>query len=72
LVTVERELKLMTPKHVLGLMAVNLKMPGFVNFSLMKPTYNAEKKQRRALNEARLRAKTVTIVNRRLSSTSNA
>jgi hypothetical protein len=46
LVTVERELKLMTPKHVLGLMAVNLKMPGFVNFSLMKPTYNAEKKPR--------------------------
>ena len=64
LVLVENELKLMTAKDVLGMMAVNLKMPGFVNFRLLKPTYNDGRKK--ALAEAaKLRAKTMLTTARK-------
>jgi hypothetical protein len=70
LVAVENELQLLPPKQVLGMLAVNIKMPGFVKFSLLKPTFNAERKQRRALAEAKLRAKSIAVVQRRVASVS--
>ena len=70
LVAVENELKLLPPKEVLGMLAVNMKMPGFVKFSLLKPTFNAERKHRRALAEAKLRVKSMTVGQRRVTSVS--
>jgi len=63
LVTVENELKLMTPKDVLGMVAVNFKMPGFVNFHLLNPTYNDERKKAKAL----ARTKSMVTTARRYS-----
>ena len=63
LVAVENELKLMTPKDVLGMVAVNFKMPGFVNFHLLNPTYNDERKKAKAL----ARTKSMVTTARRYS-----
>lgn len=70
LVSVENEFKLLPPQQLLGMLAVNIKMPGFVKFSLLKSTFNAERKQKRALTEAKLRAKSMAVSQRRVASIS--
>jgi hypothetical protein len=62
LVVVENELTLLSPKQLLGMLAVNMKMPGFVNFSLLKPTFNQERKLKRAVAEAKSRARSMSMV----------
>jgi hypothetical protein len=62
LVVVENELTLLSPKQLLGMLAVNMKMPGFVKFSLLKPTFNQERKLKRAVAEAKSRARSMAMV----------
>ena len=68
LVVVENELTLLSPKQLLGMLAVNMKMPGFVKFCLLKPTFNQERKLKRAVAEAKSRARSMSMVshNRRV------
>jgi hypothetical protein len=68
MVVVENELKLLTPKSVLGMLAVNAKMPGFVNFCLLKSTFAEERRQKKAVNEAKSRLRAVAQVSQRRSS----
>lgn len=69
LVVVERELKLLAPKTLLGMMAVNVKMPGFVNFSLLKSTFTEQRQRKKAMNEAKLRLRALTHGQSRRTST---
>jgi hypothetical protein len=69
LVVVESELKLLAPKALLGMMAVNVKMPGFVNFSLLKSTFSEQRQRKKAMNEAKLRLKAFSHGQSRRSST---
>jgi hypothetical protein len=68
MVVVENELKLLTPKSVLGMLAVNAKIPGFVNFCLLKSTFAEERRQKKAVNEAKSRLRAVAQVSQRRSS----
>jgi hypothetical protein len=60
LVVVENDLKLLTPKTLLGMLAVNNKMPGFVKFSLLKSTFQEQRRLKKAVNEAKIRLRGVS------------
>jgi hypothetical protein len=68
LVVVEKELKLLTPQTLLGMLAVNIKMPGFVNFSLLKSTFLEQRKLKKAVNEAKIRLRGASLAQQRRTS----